>query len=437
MVVIDTLRADHLGCYGHVGDLTPNMDELASSGSRFDSFRSVVPTTLASFTSILTSEYPIDHGVYRNGIPRPEGSPSLPELLNESGYVCAAFVSSYCLSSRFGLDRGFAHYDEELPLAIGLPQNRVIRKGAETTDAALTWLRSRGGEQPWFAMVHYFDPHWPYSPPPTFDSKSGGVDSGVTGSFGEIVAARRRFRATGEADPAMHRLHELYQGEIRYVDHQIGRLVDGLEALPSTQNTYVFVTADHGESILEHSDPFNHGLTVYDTSIRIPLIVTGPDVRRGVASSVSATIDLAPTLLELAGVEPPETFRGKSLLSELSGEPAPSRRALFAEATQPFDAEAGQSWPNRRKARSAQVGALKLIHTPWRGDKLELYDLSDDPMEEHDLIVAAKAAERSGLAELERALATWSAQPPRRSGAKRSEFDAETREKLRSLGYVD
>ena len=436
LVVIDTLRADHLGCYGHGNDPTPNLDALASKGARFESFRSVVPTTLASFTSILTSEYPVDHGVYRNGIPRPEGSPSLPELLSESGYTSAAFVSSFCLSSRFGLHLGFDHYDEELPLAIGLPQNRVIRRGSETTDAALAWLRERDGEQPWFAMVHYFDPHWPYAPPPHFVSE-GGVDVTGAGSFGAIVAARRRFRATGEADAAMHRLHELYKGEIRYVDQQIGRLIDRLEDLPAMRNTYVVVTADHGESILEHADPFNHGLTVYETNIRIPLIVTGPTVPTAVVSTPGATIDLAPTLLELAEVEAPDTFRGRSLLSELSGGPAGSPRPLFAEATQPFDAEAGQIWPNRRKARSVLLDDLKLIHTPWRGDRFELYDLGDDPLEEHDLIGAGRVGEYSDFTELENALSSWSAQPPHRIGVGRSEFDVEVRKKLRSLGYVE
>ena len=443
LVVVDTLRADHLGCYGFPQATTPNLDDLAGRGVRFTRYTTVVPTTLASFTSMLTGRYPNRHGVYRNGVRWPEGLEGVQGVFRAAGYETAGFVASYCLSSDFGIARGFDYFGERLTIEMpNLPQNKLIRRGAEVTREVIAWLDSReAGSPPFFAMVHYFDPHWPYQPPPSYaEWFDPGYAGPVTGAMPDFREVRLRVaRNGGRSDADSRHLHSLHLGEIRYADEQIGALLEGLSRRGLDQRTLVVVTADHGETFHEHWDLFNHGLSVYDTNIRIPLIVSGPGVTgqgRAVALPF-ANIDLAPTLLDYAGLEIPADYEGASFhswLTGLTGADGAARR-LFSEATKPHHAETNQRWPNRLKARCVLGGRWKLIHTPWRENLWELYDLADDPQEQRNLWTGQGSPDPGpgGLAE---ELAAWSERSPDRIEPA-PETREELRERLRALGYVE
>ncbi len=444
LIAVDTLRADHLGAYGFRGEISPHVDALAKRGVRLERYTTVVPTTLASFTSLLTGRHPHTHGVFRNGVRWPNELEGIPSVFERGGYETAAFIASWCLSSEFGFSRGFDHFDQNLTVEFDAdPNNKLVRPAAEVTSAAVAWLEKRGGgARPFFALVHYFDPHAPYQPPPPYDTMfDPGYRGPVTGSMADIDVARRVLAASrGVPDANTRHLEALYDGEIRYADDEIGKLLAALDRLGLSASTLVVFTADHGETLAEHEDFFNHGPSVYDTEIRIPLIAAGPGIgAAGAATSRPAcNIDLAPTLLEYAGLPIPPAFEGHSFLASLrkpEAGPAPSARLFFAEATKPQAVEAGQRWPNRLKARCVLRGGFKLIHTPWRDDRWELYDLAADPLERKSLWGGA-ALPRSTIDDLVRALDWWSRTEP---GGKPPEApqDEETLKRLRALGYVD
>jgi arylsulfatase A-like enzyme len=263
----------------------------------------------------------------------------------------------------------------------------------------------------------------------------------MTGSMADIDLGRRALaRSGGVLDADTRHLAALYAGEVRYVDAEIGKLLDAVERAGIAKDTLVVFTADHGETLHEHDDFFNHGPSVYDTEIRIPLIVAGPAVE-GAGRTVArpaCNVDLAPTLLEYAGLPIGAEIEGHSFLADVQrGEPGPpsGERPLFAEATKPQAAERGQRWPNRLKARCILRGPWKVIHTPWRNDRWELYDLDADPLEQRDIWggSALPRETRDGMAE---ALTWWSQTEP---GGRPPEGpqDEEVLKRLRALGYVD
>jgi len=444
LIVVDTLRADHVGAYGFRGDITPSVDALARRGVRFERYTTVVPTTLASFTSMLTGKHPHTHGVFRNGVRWPGGMEGIQAVFGRGGYETAAFIAGYCLSSEFGVSSGFERFDEKLTVAFDAdPNNRLVRPAGEVTASFVSWLGGRQGDgRPFFAMVHYFDPHAPYQPPPPYDSMfDPAYRGGVTGSMGDIDLGRRALaRSGGVLDDDTRHLAALYAGEVRYVDDEIGKLLAAVERAGIAKDTLVVFTADHGETLHEHDDFFNHGPSVYDTEIRIPLIVAGPGVEeagRAVARP-ACNIDLAPTLLEYAGLTIPEGIEGHSFLAEIRRKDpggASAERSLFAEATKPQAVERGQRWPNRLKARCILRGPWKVIHTPWRGDRWELYDLASDPVEQRNLW-GGSALPRATVDGMAEALTWWSKTEP---GGRPPEGpqDEEILKRLRALGYVD
>lgn len=444
LIAVDTLRADHLGVYGFPGDISPHVDALARRGVRFERYTTVVPTTLASFTSMLTGRYANGHGVFRNGVVWPDGLEGMPSVFLKEGYETAAFVSSYSLSSRFGVSRGFEHFDENLTVAMkDLGQNSLVRSATDVTTAAIAWLTNRASDdRPFFAMVHYFDPHWPYEPPPPYDTMfDPGYRGSMRGSMADIEAGRKSLvRSKGALDADTRHLEALYAGDVRYTDEEIGRLLAGVDRLGLSANTLVVLTADHGETLHEHDDYFNHGPSVYDTEIRIPLVVAGPGIEGSgrVVERPACNIDLAPTLLAYAGLPVPQAYEGRSFLDVLrragSSEGA-TARAIFAEATKPFAVERNQSWPNRLKARCVLRGPWKVVNTPWRENLWELYDLGSDPLEQRNLWGRAAPA-KAAVDAMAAALARWSGAE---SGAAAPEApsDPEVLERLKSLGYVD
>ncbi len=402
LVTFDTTRADRIGCYGRERAATPNLDALAAEGFRFERAFTAVPVTLPSHSTLLTGLYPLAHGVRDNGIFHLSDShETLAETLAAVGYRTAAAVGAFPLSARFGADQGFELYDDNFAAAYQnlLGQRAVLKTGlyfderpaSLVNDALLPWL-DQHHQEPFFAWAHYFDPHQPYSPPPPYDQLF--VD-----------------------DP--------YDGEIAYADEAFGELLDHLNQLGVLDHTLIVFTADHGEGQGEHGE-LTHSTLAYNSTLHVPLILSIPGRAGGVVVPQRvASVDVAPTVLDLLGITSPEAFQGQSLrplIDHRGGSVAGFPRPQYAETLAPRFAH--------------DLGELRVLfsrqHKYIHGPRPELYDLEADPHEHHDLI-----AEQGDLAlELERQLASFLDRHARGDAAAVTEMDEETRRRLEALGYI-
>ncbi|MEO8678554.1 MAG: sulfatase-like hydrolase/transferase [Vicinamibacterales bacterium] len=385
LITLDTTRADRLGAYGYGRAQTPGLDRLAREGVLFEQARTATPTTLPAHVSLFTGRYPASHGVRNNGVPLGDRVATLASALHDGGYRTAAFVSSFVLDRRFGLARGFDHYDDRLDPGPGVAAEPVERRGDRTAAAAEQWLAGVGA--PFFAWIHLYDPHDPYDAPPPF-------------------------RASFADQP--------YDGEIAFVDSVVGSLVASLEQRGLSSSTLVAVIGDHGESLGDHGEA-THGMFVYEPAMRVPAILRWPrhlPAGRRVAPLVRS-IDLAPTLIELAGLPPMIGIEGESLMPLVRGDAAGPGLA-YGETYFPL------LFMNWSPLRSIQDDRWKFIEAP----ESELYDLATDPGEQRNLA----EREPARAAAMRRALvASIGAQPEATPGAVP---DRETVEKLASLGYV-
>ena len=391
LIVVDTLRADHVGAYGHHRETTPHLDVLASRGVLFENAWATAPWTLPSVMSIHTGLYPSDHRVENDGLKLGAEVSILAEQLSAAGYETAAFVSHVYVSRPFGFDRGFDTFED---FGIGRPGYRV-EAGMEptadiVTEAALARL-GRRSRAPLFLFVHYFDPHWPYDPPPQYRELFPNDYNGPLDASYDSIS---RFQDPAVPLPDGYRafLEARYDGEIRFVDEMIGRLLDALD-----ERAWVVVTADHGEEYKEHGS-MGHGRQLYEESIRVPLVIAGPRPRgeeeRGdgglrITSPVSG-VDLHPTILDLAGiVERGPKRRGVTLVPILRGDGSlPADRPLVS----------GTIRLNAYRT-ALRRDRLKLIHFMDR-DRNELFDLEADPEERDDLAPRRPDDRRALLATL-------------------------------------
>ncbi|MFI5216488.1 MAG: sulfatase [Candidatus Limnocylindria bacterium] len=386
LVSIDTLRADHVGSYGAERVATRTLDTLAAAGVRFEAAVSPAPLTLPAHASLLTALDPPGHGVRHNGIFRlPAAIPTLAERLREAGHATGAVVGSQVLDRRYGLARGFDFYDDQLTERVaggaGWPERRADR----VVDAALALLDRLGPR--FFLWVHFYDPHAAYDPP---------------AGFASAFASRP------------------YDGEIAFVDAQLGRLLAAVRARWGEAGLLVVVTSDHGESFGEHGDE-SHSYLVYETTQRIPLLIAGPGIPAGrsVAAPVGL-VDVAPTLLALAGARPLPDAAGRDLSPLLFGEDGAPANAYFETLAPQLDF----GWSPLLGLRS---GALKYIRAP----RQELYDLAADPGEQRSL-----AASRPELvASLDAALEARLRAAPRRAATPLDVTPAESAA-LAALGYL-
>jgi arylsulfatase A-like enzyme/Tfp pilus assembly protein PilF len=396
LITLDTTRADHLGAYGDANAQTPSLDRLASNGVLFERVVSAAPITLPAHVSLLTGRYPFAHGVRNNGNFRvSDDVPTLATTLHDRGYRTAAFVSAFVLDRRAGLSRGFDVYDDHLDTAGGRASEvEVERRGDRTGLAARNWLANHlhGSESgtPFLVWVHLYDPHDPYTPPPPFDD---------------------RFR------------DHPYDGEIAFDDAVVGSLVGQLADSNAVSSTIVAVVADHGESLGEHGE-VTHAMFVYESALRVPMIVGWPGhLAPARVGALVRGIDLAPTLLDLAGMPPLPDAQGQSLRplargGKSGGMGAPS--SAYGETYFPL------FFMNWTPLRSIQDDRWKLIDAPAP----ELYDLVNDPHEHFN--VAAREPART--AALRRALDSLSG--TNAGTMKPVKPDREAIEKLAALGYV-
>jgi len=391
MVVIDTLRHDHVGAYGYQRPTTPRLDALARHSVVFETAVSQAPWTAPAIASLLTGLYPSVHGL-DGGIGWGEGASSadgtlpfavqktlapaqktLAELLRRAGYRTAGFVSNLYVNSIFGFAQGFDHFDDEHHDYEG-DVSQVKRRAEETNARVFEWLRTEL-EEPFFLFVHYNDPHWPYDPPPPYGQDFvGGYRGPLTPTTTRDLVIERRSDALQVSAEDLAFVVGLYDGEIQYVDAQLGRLLDTISGLPLTREVVTVVTADHGEEFLDHG-AFNHGYSLYEEQIRVPLVLSAPSILRPTRITQQVQlIDVAPTILELAGIGiPAGTQQGSSLLSLARGA-AHSTADAFSEATYIGEQSA---------IRSPE--ALKLVHA-FANREWMLFDVGTDPSEQHDLV---------------------------------------------------
>lgn len=373
LISIDTLRADHLGCYGSKEVKTPSIDSLARTGVLFKNVVSPAPFTLPSHVSMMTGLIPPAHGVHDNGgFYLDEKVSTLAEVFRSKGINTAAFVGAFPLDSQFGLDQGFDFYDDRYPTVNNVNEITMPERSADAvTQAALNWLQSKKAAR-WFAFVHYFDPHFPYK-----------------GS---------------------------YEEEIEAVDRQIGLLLKFLKDNKLDQKTLVVLTADHGESLGEHKEQ-THGIFAYESTLRIPLIVS-PFQPKTVEARVRL-IDIAPTILDLQKLSFPVRTQGNSLVKWIQGGAQSEYDSYFESLS--FYLNAG--WAPLRGFYS---GNMKFIDLPMR----ELYDVRKDPQEKQNL-----CADQS-LCNLWQAKFATHFRPFSNQQIRPAAVDKETMDQLKALGYV-
>ena len=438
LVTLDTTRSRNLGAYGYARARTPNLDRLAREGVRFAHAYTPVPQTAPSHATILTGLHPAHHGVLYNGWRLPGEAVTLPEILRARGYDTAAAVSVDHLARAYGFAQGIDTYFDRSPLfdrfyvyshstgsrfsipvvlrmlavrAGGAPWLNMAsheRRGDRTMDLALQWL-ARPRTRPFFLWVHLFDPHAPYKPPP-----------GYTDPFrvGAAVLPESPFPARKIRD-----LLDRYDGEVSFVDVQVGRLIEALR--PVRERTLVVVVADHGESLGEHGWR-GHNSHVTQEVIEVPLILDLPGrLPKGrVEQTRVFTMDIAPTVLEVAGLRVPRPMDGQSLLR-----PVPDRTLVLQSEN-----------PSGFRIRGIMVGDLKVTRTwpagsrdeSWSGGRREIYDLSRDPPERTNLAANHRSVpERAASMESELRGFYGTVR------VKRQEVSSATRAMLRALGYVE
>jgi arylsulfatase A-like enzyme len=371
LILIDTLRADHLGAYGYPRPTSPHLDAVASRGVLFEQAIAPAPWTLPSSMSLMTGRLPSSHRVENDGMKLSADIPTLAEVLRGAGYSTTGVVSHIYVSGLFGFNRGFQRFED-----FGLSKEYRFEAGLEpraerVTDRALELFREMKGS-PFFLFVHYFDPHWDYDPPPPYDTRfSGPYRGSVTGSYQSFS----RYALPGSSLPEEDRQHliDLYDGEIAYTDSQVGRLLEGLGREGAGGNTVVVITSDHGEEFKEHGS-LGHGRNLYDEVLRVPLIIARLGERqapRRVAEQVR-DLDIFPTFCDLAGARIPAGVRGESLSGLLLGGQESPRGAV--SETIRFDAY----------RKSYREPGRKII-VRLEDNRREYYDLAKDPGETRNL----------------------------------------------------
>jgi arylsulfatase A-like enzyme/Flp pilus assembly protein TadD len=391
VVTIDTLRADRLGCYGYRKIETPALDRLAREGVLFENAVAQTPLTPPSHASIFTGTYPTVHKVRNTGgFVLQSSFRTLAEILQEEGWDTAAFIGASVLKKAFGLNQGFAVYDDRMPKARrkGEVGEYPERRAAVVVDQALAWLGAQSGK-PFFVWLHLYDPHMPYNPPEPFLQK---------------------YRSRP------------YDGEIAYTDRELGRFLDAVEKKSPALNTITVVLSDHGESLGEHGE-LTHGVFVYDATLRIPLMMKGPGIPPGMrVKQQTRTTDVLPTVLALMGGRPPSACQGVSIAPAFSGI-AIDTGSSYAETLYP---KMNMGWSELRGIRTER---WKYIRAP----KSELYDLAQDPGETRNVIEQHPEEHRKLARQLDAITRTPDGKPEQ---VETATMDQRTMDQLKSLGYL-
>jgi arylsulfatase A-like enzyme len=402
MISIDTLRADHLGMYGYERPTSPELDAFAAGATVFEAVEAAAPWTLPSLTSVLTGEYTSTHRCWVRGSVLDGSFTTLAERLLAAGYDTACHAAQQFVTTRQGLHQGFVHFDESYAYTELKPERSITSPAL--SDKGVRFLEQKAAAPlgaPWFLWLHYLDPH---------------------GIYLEHAGISEHFVTPGQRTPQQIE-RDLYDGEIRFTDLHVGRVLDALERTGLAANTIVVFFSDHGEEFGDHGGR-GHGHTLFQELVRVPLVVRVPGAPPARVRQIVRHVDLLPTLLELCGLPVPAGLPGRSLAELVRGGTLPEVTAL---------SELALSESNT--VESVRRGALKFMRTRQRGGRLALFDLARDPGEKDDL-----QSERPELArELEQELDSLQALARERATlyqhARRIAFTPAEEADLNALGY--
>lgn len=422
VVLLDTLRADHLGSYGDQRQLTPFLDQLAARGVRFERAYGTSSWTMPSVASLFTSRYPSQHGVRTMASSLDERETTLAEVLTGRGWTAAGFSGNLLVGAPHGFAQGF---DPWVVPSMDPPTAKV--RGPRLREESARWLEQRPrGAAPLFLYYQLMEPHSPYEPPEPYRSRRiRPHEPGEVEAVTELMANGKIWNRTPEQ---IALLASLYDGEVAAGDEEVRLLFAELERRGVLQHAVVVITADHGEELGERGS-LSHGFTLFEEQVRVPLIILAPGVAPAVVRQPVSLVDVAPTVLDLVGVPVPPSFRGRSLVPQMRGAAAP-----------PVDlvAELESLGPRviRRHQQALVRGDHKLLQAPNPLNAPELYDLAADPGERNPNPAPLAGEREAMISDLERIIAglkAGAALAPQTPVV----VDDATREKLRALGYGD
>lgn len=427
LIVVDTLRPDHLGTYGYKKDTSPTVDALAEDGVVFENAFAQAPGTVPSVASLMSGYLPHEVQVYTNNHPLPFEVKTMAEYLKDDGYSTYAVIGNFMLEMKKKFFQGFDVYDDRME-DTEIVRNMSERIAENQTRRAIELLKEQKskGDGKFFMWLHYQDPHGPYMPPPPYNEmfydKNEKPRDLPVGDKNKGLNIIPKYQKLGDHTDTAYYISQ-YDGEIRYFDQHLKRLIDTLKELDMYDDSMIIFTADHGEGMGEHGLYFAHEDYLYDSLIHVPLIVKYD--KKGVRRKENVQLmDLLPTILSVAGIPGDPGFRGKNILME-----QPVDREIFSH----------YSMRDNKAFEEKDISALivdnyKIIYE--RG-KMNFYNIKNDPNEEHDISGKPEVAGR--LKEMKkRLLAIRSVDTLKlKSSNKASDLSEEEKEKFRSLGYLN
>lgn len=425
VLLIDTVRRDALGCYGNPDRPTPNIDALAADGVRFDHAISSSGWTLPSVASLLTGTWPTIHGAKGKGVqltPIREEIETFTEVLRDAGYKTSAVANAAFVSPMLGIDRGFDDFDHKHSY------NWDARRAQETIDIALDLVGEKRSD-PQFALVHLFDAHLMYDPPPAYVTKftEGRLDP-LPPLTMDVCIGMQRSKTKPPAPEDIQYIRDIYHAEVAYLDEHVGRFVAELRAMGLYDDATIIVVADHGEEFWEHGG-FEHGHTLHDELVRVPLIVKFPKEHDWAGRVVDAQvrmIDILPTVFDLYAMEAPPTNRGRSMLPLVREEPDESRPA-FCEST--------LYGANQIAWRTDQHTYIVDLD-PAKSAGGKLYDWRADPAETNDLAASDPETARQLREELHAFFVKLQRDADALGSSKPVNLSPDRIEQLKALGYI-
>lgn len=424
LIGIDTLRADHLSCYGYFRKTSPELERFVENDAiRFERAHSSASWTLPSMTSVFTSTCPPRHGVESKDFRLNPSVPTIASAFQQGGWLTAAFITHIYVSHIFGLDSGFKEF-HELSIDWNFQEGKQLR-AEELNQSVFPWLQAHSKDR-FFLYLHYFDPHWDYDPPPPYNGNYTirNYSGPATGSFSYL----RKFLKIpyGIQGDDLKQVIGLYDGEIGYTDYHLGKLFEKLKSLGLWQDSLVVVFADHGEEFEDHGS-VHHVHSLYEELLHVPLLIKLPGgrpsgFRRDVSETVQ-TLDIGPTLLQLSGLNSPSSFQGRSLLPLMMAKG--ENRECFARL-----------WRVQSYKISIIRDGWKLVHVHKKkaGDSDELYYLPDDPVELRPL----QDENPDRVRQLREEVLRWAGQQQLKPPEKlEKQLDEGQEEQLKALGYLD
>ena len=435
IISMDTARADHFGCSGNSWVRTPEVDALSKESLLFTNYHTVTPVTLPSHASLFTGKYPINHGVPANGYMVNKKNNMLAEILKAKGFRTVGFIGGFPLSKWFDIHQGFDYYDERFEKYINDKNvTHHQRSAKQVTDAVIDYFDKNGFAKHQFLFVHYYDPHNPYTPPLKYQRMYNHDYK----EYSDIIHGENPSAAVKEPtepEALQKQKARFYAGEISYMDHHIGRLLNYLKSKHILDQSILVLTSDHGENMYWDRNPFSHGWDTYQgvikafCLIRTPGTVHHPKKVEGLVTN----IDIMPSLLKYLRLPVPKDTDGQAFAFDGDGDLPVKER--YIESSKPTEIENNKRWRNFNNARCIIADGFKYIQIPYLKTE-EFYNLAADPFECHNLINSTEPAIQEKIKIMKGKLQKWVSSARPMKSRFQEDQKKETIERLRSLGYL-